>query len=178
MISDALGVTQAALYKHFSSKDALIEEVFRTRYLDEKPSDFSSILDATDEPLNVRLLAAYVSFFNNITETSFKLFQRASYDGLEIAKQYSPHLDTRILWPVLSHLRHACELPTLTELAASREERELVMMLHSTIVFLALRRYVYGIDFKGNEPTIIKLHVDTWLAGSMKSMAQLHGRSN
>lgn len=169
-ISDALGITQAALYRHFKSKEELIEEVFRVRYLDEKPSDFNAILEESDDPLANRLTNAYTSFFNNITETSLKLFHRASYDGLEIAKRYSPHLDQRILWPVLRNLREAARLPALESVPNTREERELALMLHSTIVFLAIRKFVYHVDFKGEEPGIIKLYVNAWLAGALHSI--------
>jgi len=54
-ISSRLGITQAALYKHFQSKDELIEEVFRNRYLDNRPSNFKEILTADGAPLDARL---------------------------------------------------------------------------------------------------------------------------
>ena len=40
-------------------------------------------------------------------------------------------------------------------------------MLHSTIVFLAIRKYVYDIDFKGREDELVALNVKTWLAGAL-----------
>lgn len=169
-ISEQLGITQAALYKHFSSKDELIAEVFRVLYLEDRPSDFSQILNGSSEPLVERLSLAYISFFNGISETSMKLFHRASYDGLEIVRQYSPHLDERILWPVLSNLRVEADLPTLDQRAASWEERELALMLHSTIVFLGIRKFVYRVDFKKREPVLIHQHVATWLAGALATI--------
>lgn len=173
-IGDALGITQASLYKHFGSKDELIEEVFRTRFLDEKPSDFGARLAASGPPLVERLASAYHSFFDGITEISLKLFQRASYDGLDIAGQYSPHLDARILRPVVAALRAELALPTLDEQAMSRRERELALMLHSTVVFLAMRKFVYGVDFEGSEPELVRLYVATWLDGARVAMGRWH----
>ena len=137
-ISVELGISQAALYKHFKSKDAIIEEVFRVRYLEEKPSDFRSLLDTSKGPLVERLTRAYQSFFNGITETSLKLFHRASYDDLDLAKRYSPHLNERVLWPLLEHLRAEAKLATLDRSPPIKDERELALMLHSTIVFLGI----------------------------------------
>lgn len=173
-ISEALGITQAALYKHFKSKEALIEEVFRQRYLDQRPSDFADTLSDRSRPLAARLTQAYTTFFDDITETSLKLFQRASYDGLEIAKRYRPHLDDRILWPLLDSLRVEATLPGIEQVEPRKLERELVMMLHSTIIFLAIRKFVYRIDFDGTEPDIIKLHVETWLNGALVSIRSIH----
>lgn len=90
-ISNVLGVTQATLYRHFRSKDELIEEVFRLRYLEEKPSNFAAMLAQRERPLCERLTAAYIDFFAGISETSLKLFQRAAQDQLELIERYSPH---------------------------------------------------------------------------------------
>ncbi|MFT5447238.1 MAG: AcrR family transcriptional regulator [Gammaproteobacteria bacterium] len=172
-ISEELGTSQAALYKHFKSKDAIIEEVFRVRYLQEKPSDFHLHLDTLPGSLLDRLTVAYVSFFSGITETSLKLFHRASYDGLGLAKRDSLHLNERRVWPVLEHLRAEVGLATLSDLPASRDERELALMLHSTIVLLGIRKFVYHIDFADNEPQGIRQYVSVWRAGAM---AQYHAR--
>lgn len=175
-ISEELSISQAALYKHFKSKEAIIEEVFRVRYLEEKPSDFRSLLDTSQGLLVDRLTRAYVSFFDGITETSLKLFHRASYDGLDLAKQYSPHLNERILGPVIAHLRCEAKIVTLEQLPATRDERELALMLHSTIVFSGIRKFVYHIDFSGNEPHLIREYVTVWLAGALVSIARYHAR--
>ncbi|NND92263.1 MAG: helix-turn-helix transcriptional regulator, partial [Granulosicoccus sp.] len=54
-ISDAIGISQAALYKHFKSKEEIIEEVLRVRFLEEKESDFKRIMDETEGTLLERL---------------------------------------------------------------------------------------------------------------------------
>ena len=177
-ISEVLGITQAALYKHFKSKNEIIEEVFRVRYLDEKPSDFSTLLEESDGPLEDRLTLAYVSFFKGLSEISMKLFHRASYDGLEIAKRYSPHLDQRIIWPVLENLRAEAGLPPLAQLPAISAERELVLMMHSTVVFLGIRKFVYQIDFKGNEPKLIHQYVNVWVTGALANLDSYHEQVN
>jgi AcrR family transcriptional regulator len=173
-ISDAVGISQAALYKHFRSKEEIIEEVFRLRYLNQKPSDFRHLLDGSTGPLVDRLTSAYLSFFNDISETSLKLFHRASYDGLEIAKRYSPHLDEKILWPLMDNLRSEAKMAGLEQLAATRDEREVALMLHSSIVFIAIRKFVYHIDFKGTEAQVIRQYVGVWVAGAIDTIRAYH----
>jgi len=173
-ISAELGITQAALYKHFKSKEEIIEEVFRVNYLDEKPSQFRSVLEISTGDLSHRLSAAYLNFFNDLTETSIKLFQRASHDGLEIAKRYSPHLDEKILWPVLESVRVEAGLPPLAELPHTKDERELALMLHTTIMYLGIRKHVYRIDFKGYEAHLIQEYVEVWLCGALVSIKRYH----
>ncbi|NND89851.1 MAG: hypothetical protein HKN42_03230, partial [Granulosicoccus sp.] len=160
--------------KHFKSKEEIIEEVLRVRFLEEKESDFKRIMDETEGTLLERLSLAYQSFFNGMTATSMKLFQRASYDGMEIAKRYSPHLDERILWPVLEHLRAEAGMPELKLLKPSTAERELALMLHSTIVFIGIRKFVYQIDFHGHETDLIRQHVRIWLDGALANLKEFH----
>jgi len=109
-----------------------------------------------------------------MTETGIKLFHRASYDGLDLVKQYSPHLDERIIWPVLENVRVEAGLAPLKDLAATRDERELALMLHSTIVFLGIRKHVYRVDFKGYEPHVIREYVEVWLNGALVSIKRYH----
>jgi len=169
-ISAKLGVTQATLYKHYSSKNDLIEEIFKTRYLDDKSSRFADHLQYSEGEFNARLSFAYAQFLAGISKTSMKLFHRASYDGLEIAKRYSPHLDTRILFPVLEELRSSINAPTLAKVKATQQEREIALMLHSSIVFLGIRKHVYNIDFKGKEAELVELYVNTWLEGAQSAI--------
>jgi len=173
-ISAAIGITQAALYKHYSSKEELIEEVFKSRFLQDSQTDFVEILSASDDSLESRISEAYIDFYSKMTSTSLRLFQRASYDGLKLAHRYSPHLDERILWPLVAQVREELSLPSLEETVVKRGERDLALMLHSTIIFLAIRRYVYHIDFKGSEPNIIRLHVKAWLAGVQDLFHSFH----
>jgi len=145
-------------------------------YLDEKPSLFHSVLNTTEGDIVSRLTAAYLTFFNGMSETGIKLFHRASYDGLDLVKQYSPHLDERIIWPVLENVRIEAGLAPLNDLPAMRDERELALMLHlhSTIVFLGIRKHVYRIDFKGYEPHLIREYIDVWISGALVSIKRYH----
>lgn len=173
-ISAALGITQAALYKHFASKDELIEEVFKSRFLKQDQTGFAEMLNAPGKPLEVRISDAYIDFYSGITSTSLRLFQRASYDGLKLAHRYSPHLDERILWPLVTQVRLELALPSLDDTAVMASERDLALMLHSTIIFLAIRKHVYHINFKGGEPDIIRLHVKAWLVGVRELFRSFH----
>ena len=173
-ISAALGITQAALYKHYSSKDELIDEVFKSRFLKANQTGFEECLITSDNTLEVRVSDAYIAFYNGITSTSLRLFQRASYDGMKLAHRYSPHLDERILWPLVVQVRAELSLPSVEDVAVTASERDLALMLHSTIIFLAIRKHVYHIDFQGGEPDIIRLHVKAWLAGVEDLFCSFH----
>ena len=105
----------------------------------------------------------------------FKRFARTigGIDELEIAKRYTPHLNDRIIWPILGHLRAEVDLPSLAQRPANSQERELVLMLHSTIVFMAIRKFVYQIKFKMPEVDIIELYVNIWLSGALKTIRSI-----
>lgn len=170
-IAEAIGVTQAALYKHFTSKDALIDEVFAVRFLEDRTSGFADRLEHdVDRPFVERLGDAYVGFFDELSGTGLKLFLRAAWDGLDIATRYSPHLDERVLDPIVRQLRIEATLAEPSDPAVRAAERELALMLHSAIVFLAIRKFVYRIDFKGSESTLVRRYVRTWVAGALVSI--------
>jgi hypothetical protein len=53
-------------------------------------------------------------------------------------------------------------------------KREVALMLPPSIVFLGIRKFVYRIDFKDNEPQLVRQYVTIWLAGALISMRGYH----
>ncbi|MGY9057577.1 MAG: TetR/AcrR family transcriptional regulator [Alphaproteobacteria bacterium] len=62
-IATRCGITQAALYKHFQSKDDIVQEVFRTRFLERDRSAFAATLEAEGLPLEERIYRAYSDLY-------------------------------------------------------------------------------------------------------------------
>ena len=173
-LADHMGVTQALLYKYFASKDALIAAVFEAGYLRPKHAPATRRLSDSTTPLADRLTAFYMTFFDGVTETAMRLFLRAALDGLPLPRHYTHNLNRSILWPVLNALRAEAKMPNLDARPPSRGERELVLMLHSSVVFLGIRRHVYRMPLAGGHAKIIAMHVGVYLAGALAQLRALH----
>ena len=63
--------------------------------------------------------------------------------GIDLPLRYSPDLDARVLLPVLGALRAEVGRAAPV-LPLGRDERDLVLNLHGAIVFVGIRRHVYG----------------------------------
>ena len=100
-IAKRCGLTQAALYKHFASKDALIRDVFRTRFLELDRGPFQAALIAEGVPLEERITDAYTGFFKRMGKTSQRLFLRAAMEGYLCRKPIARRWTTRFSnhWP-------------------------------------------------------------------------------
>lgn len=168
-LADAVGVTQAALYKHFGSKAELIE-----RTLDAALGQGDGPAFPEDGDLSARLAAFYVPFCRSATETRMKLFMRAGMDGRSWPTRRGDVLTRRVFLPVIAALRQTAGLPGLAERPAMRGERELAMMLHAAMVFIGIRRHVYGMPMPDSMDDVVLLYIRTFLDGALPAIRDLH----
>lgn len=170
-LAAALGVTQGLIYKHFESKGHLIERTLEAVF--DQASGDRPWFDA-EAPLEDALRGFYRSFVANATETRMRLFIRAGLDGHAWPTRRGAALTERLFVPVIGALRSLARLPSLDDVPAMRGERELVMMLHASMVFLGIRRHVYGMPMPDNLDDVVDLYVATFVAGAVPSVRALH----
>ena len=170
-IADALGVTQALIYKHFASKEDLIERtlerIFTANANDGPWIDPNCLLE--DE-----LLKYYLGFVSRSSELRMRLFIRAGLDGRSWPTRRGHRLNSELFLPVIGALRKEASLPGLDTLAAMRGERELVMTLHASMVFLGIRRHVYGMVMPDKLDDVVRLYVANFMAGAITTLQGLH----
>jgi AcrR family transcriptional regulator len=169
-----LGVTQALLYRYFPSKQVLVDRVFEQVFASRWDPAWERLLADRAEPLLARLTRFYQAYAARSTYTSLRLFVRAGLDGVGFARRYSVPLTARILQPVVRELRHEAGLPGFGSRPFFRAERELAMMLHGGIVFLGIRRHVYGMLLADAPDDLVALHVRTFLRGAVAEIRRLH----
>ncbi len=171
-LAQALGITQALIYKHFPSKDDLVEQV-----LDSALGHAASgpVLTVDGPGLEDGLIRFYRDFVAHSTETRMRLFMRAGLDGLSWPTRRGNTLTATVFIPLIRALRQAAGLPGFGPRPAMRGERELVMSLHAGMVFLGIRRHVYGMPMPDNLDDVVDLYVRTFLDGAVPAIARLHG---
>ena len=174
-LAERLGVTQALIYRYFPSKESLIEEVFRTVFTDTWDPSWAAILADRSRPLADRLVAFYRAYRSRGSPITMRLFMRANLDGVGYARRYSVPLTERLLRPILAELRHAAGLPDPEAAPMSYDERELVMALHGAIVFLSIRKTIYGTPLPEDLSEPVARIVRAYLPGALDELRRLHG---
>ena len=141
-LARACGVAAGLCYRYFPSKDALIEAVFadmRSRWSAEQAS-----VPSGPEPIATRLLDFYAAYLRrNSDYNGVRLFLHAALAGHDLPVRYGADLDAWVLRPVAAALRAEAGLPPPAH-PLPRAERDLIIGLHGGIVFVDIRRHVYG----------------------------------
>ncbi len=170
-LAAALGVTQALIYKHFASKEALIEQTLEAAL--GRQSGDALVFDAS-RPLAEALGAFYRAFVAGATETRMRLFIRAGLDGRSWPTKRGAALTQNLFLPMIAGLRRTAGLPALAKRPAMRGERELVMMIHAAMVFLGIRRHVYGMPMPDNLDDVVDLYIGSFVSGATPAIRALH----
>ena len=178
-LARALGVTQALIYRHFKSKDDLIEQTLAATLGALQSGSQRGVTQAGDLAdvtidLEERLAGFYGDFVAGATETRMRLFMRAGLDGRSWPQRRGAALTAQVFEPVIAGLRAEAGLPAAGTRPLMRGERELAMMLHASMVFLGIRRHVYGMPMPDSLDDVVRLYVRTWLAGALPAIRNLH----
>lgn len=177
-LAERLGVTQALLYRYFPSKQALVEATLAEIFGDRWDPAWDSLLADGAQPLEERLTTFYCAYHARSTALSLRLFVRAGLDGQGLPGRHGARLTERIFAPVIAALRAEAGLPDLSEKEMMRGERELAMTLHGAVVFLGIRRHVYQMPMPKSVDDIIRLQVETFVAGARETIVKLHAAAD
>jgi AcrR family transcriptional regulator len=173
-LADRLGVTQALLYRYFRSKEQLLERVLEQTFGGRRPRGTIALLRDRSRPLDDRLSAFYQGYFAGVSATSIRLFVRGGLEGRGLAGRFSGPLTEKILYPVVEELRHDVGLPDAGARPLMRGERELAMTLHGGLMFLAVRKFIYGMPMPDDLSDLVALQIRVFLPGARAEIARLH----
>ncbi|MDK1388832.1 helix-turn-helix domain-containing protein [Sinorhizobium sp. 8-89] len=173
-LASRLGITQAALYKHFRSKDEIVAALFQERAMRWRNEDWRAALNSNEAPLAERLGRLYAGYLGAITGRSMRLFVRAGLDGYGQPGRRGAVLTASILEPVIGALRREAGLADLPTRPMQHEEREIAMTLHGSLMFLAIRKHVYRMPLPEDLTEHAMRQVRLWLPGAIAEMRQLH----
>ena len=173
-IAARLGVTQALLYKFFPSKDLLIDQVYETYFRDRWDASWDRLLADDALALQERLIRFYAEYAAQADVVTVRLFVHAGLAGRPLPGAHGAKLTDQIFAPVITALRRETGLPPIANRPMMRGERELCMQLHSSIVFLGIRRHVYRMPMPDDLSDVIALYVRSFIAGAPDALQALH----
>lgn len=165
-LSKRLGITQPLLYRYFSSKQELVERVYKTVFEGRwNPAWVSLIRDRTI-PLRGRL----IEFYRQYSEATYRrdwlrIYLYAGLSGPVLNQRYIRLIQRELLPAYCREVRQYCGIES-AELPVSDEEIEFVWSLHGGIFYYAVRQNVYELPAKVDFMRKVEFAVDNFLAGA------------
>lgn len=172
-LSKRLGITQPALYRYFPTKDALIERVYQEVFLRRWNPHWETLLANNEMPIAERLQAFYLDYAQSIMERNWiRITMLAALSGNDMTRRYVDLVGERIIVKVCQAVRTEAGLPKVANRRLPSDQLQLVWNMHGSIIYLAIRKYIYG--FQPIEPLVATMQtmVEAFLQSALKLMTR------
>jgi AcrR family transcriptional regulator len=173
-LADRVNVTQPLIHRYFPTKGDLIAAIRdRIQNAHWDPVWRNIIIDRTRR-IDERILDFYGRYLPHIYHESwYRGFWFAALADSEFARLYLAHVTEELLLSIIGEIRDLHGFPTLSEIPPFPREIELVWGMHSTNVFLGVRRYVYRTPVSEDIDTTIRDQMRAYLLIAPIVMAEL-----
>lgn len=175
-LAKRMGITHSAIYRHFPSKEALIERVYEEVYLSRWNPSWSSLIKDRDISVENRLIQFYLEYVERVFEHDWvRIFVFSGMKSFDITKRYLEIVRKEIIEPACDELRHELRLPGTDTAPLSEREVEMFWGLHGRIFYMAIRKFVYGTPTPERLDDIVRDAVRGFFIGSRILVAELVG---
>lgn len=173
-LAKRLGITHSAIYRHFPSKEALIERVYQEVYLSRWSPDWAPLIRDRALPLEARLTRFYLDYVAHVFEYNWvRIFVFSGMKSFGITGRYLDLVRREIIEPAAIELRHDLGLPNVAERHLSERETEMFWGLHGRIFYIAIRRFIYETPIPSDLDAIVRDAIRTFLDGARTTMPRL-----
>ena len=161
-LAEWLGTTQPLMYRYFPSKNALIEEIYQTIFIQAWDGSWDELITDRSQPLKDRLVEFYDRYTNVIMQPEWmRLYLFAGLRGVEITALYVARVEERIIRPVLHEMAAAHGVTVTPENEAKL--LELAWALQGGIFYYGVRKFVYGTAVYEEKRAMIESTVDVYV---------------
>jgi AcrR family transcriptional regulator len=169
-----MGITHSAIYRHFPSKEALIERVYQEVYLSRWSPDWGPLIRDRTLPLQERLTRFYLDYVARVFEYNWvRIFVFSGMKSFGIAGRYLDLVRREIIEPAAIELRHELKLLDVKARPLSERETEMFWGLHGRIFYLAIRKFIYETPIPSDLDEIVRDAIKTFLDGARATMPKL-----
>jgi len=173
-LAKRMGITHSAIYRHFPSKEALIERVYQEVYLSRWSPDWAPLIRDRALPLEARLTRFYLDYVARVFEYNWvRIFVFSGMKSFGIAGRYLDLVRREIIEPATIELRHELGLANIQASQLTERETELFWGLHGRIFYLAIRKFIYATPVPADMNEIVRDAVLTFLDGARKRLPAL-----
>ncbi|TFW57174.1 TetR/AcrR family transcriptional regulator [Bradyrhizobium sp. MOS001] len=173
-LAKRMGITHSAIYRHFPSKEALIERVYQEVYLSRWSPDWGAMIRDRSLSLEARLTRFYLDYVERVFEYNWvRIFVFSGMKSFGITGRYLDIVRREIIEPAAAELRHDLKLPDAKSHPLSERETELFWGLHGRIFYLAIRKFIYETPIPPDLDAIVRDAVQTFMDGAKMTMPKL-----
>ncbi|WP_369924241.1 TetR/AcrR family transcriptional regulator [Leisingera sp. XS_AS12] len=175
-LAKRMGVSHAVIYRHFDSKDALIERVYDHVYLKRWNPDWEHLILDRDRPLKERLTQFYVAYAERVFDYDWvRIFVSSGLKSYGLTERYLDIIRSKIIEPTALELRASRGdpgTPENTEPLPPTEEMELFWGLHGAVFYIAIRKFVYNMPLEIDVEATVRATVANFFEGALRGTHQ------
>ncbi|OAF13063.1 TetR family transcriptional regulator [Bradyrhizobium centrolobii] len=173
-LAKRMGITHSAIYRHFPSKEALIERVYQEVYLSRWSPEWGPLIHDRTLSLEARLTRFYLDYVVRVFEYNWvRIFVFSGMKSFGITGRYLDIVRREIIEPAAAELRHELALPDAKAQPLGERETELFWGLHGRIFYLAIRKFIYETPIPSDLDAIVRDAVRTFMDGAKATMPKL-----
>ncbi len=166
-LAKRIGITHSAIYRHFPSKEALIERVYEHVYLSRWQEHWAGLIKDRSRPLEVRLAQFYREYADRIFDYDWvRIFVFSGMKSFDITKRYLSIVSDKIIIPAAIEARKELGLPPPSRVPIGEREKELFWGLHGRLFYIAIRKFVYGTPVPDDLHEVIGDAVHEFMTGA------------
>jgi AcrR family transcriptional regulator len=169
------GVSHGLVFRYFGTKEKLIERVYERNFVARWLEEWEAQLADRAIPLRERLTRFYRSYFRAIDEYSWvRISLFSGLNGHDLTRRYIETFVDRVLSVIAREIRW--EGGRDDDAPLSDDDMEIAWHLHSTFIYLLIRRYIYETRTLDDTDRHVDLIVDRFLDGAVPPKARSRGR--
>jgi AcrR family transcriptional regulator len=173
-LAKRMGIAHSAIYRHFPSKEALIERVYQKVYLSRWSADWGPLIRDRTLPLEVRITRFYLDYVARVFEYNWvRIFVFSGMKSFGITGRYLDLVRREIIEPAALELRHELELPDNKARPLSERETEMFWGLHGRIFYLAIRKFIYEAPVPSDLDETVRDAIQVFLEGARMTHPKL-----
>lgn len=157
-----LGTTQPLMYKYFKGKEELIDEVYRSVFLDVWSDHWDELLVDRTQSIEDRLIEFYISYTDVIMNRGWmRMYLFAGLKNVGITSSYIRLVEERVIRRIAIEACFAREVV----FDSSNEARylEIAWALQGSIFYYGVRKHAYGLDPHVDKNSLIRDTVHIFL---------------
>lgn len=155
-LAQRLGISNALLFKYFPTKDVLIEAIYEELFLRRWNPAWQRLISDRNQPLLARLQSFYLDYASMLHDREWvRIYLYSGLAGAPLARRFGQMVQERIYHSVIDEMRHVSGYVPISHYPAIEAEIELMWSLHGGIVYIGIRKWVYGSEFPEDVPGIV-----------------------
>ncbi len=164
-LADHLGTTQPLLYKYFKTKKDLVDEVYKSVFLDVWDDSWDDLLIDRSRHVEERLVEFYARYTDVIMNRGWmRIYLFAGLRDVGITSSYIRLLEERIIRRIAVEICTFCGIELTTDNEA--HYIEIAWSLQGSIFYYGVRKYAYGLSPRTDKDFVIRnivgIYVKAW----------------